>query len=274
MVNNKTGVSQRKIGNSLGLDHSTISKQLKKMGLKYRKRRRAPKATPAQKERQVERLEKLCSGPMSWSDGRDIVMDDESYLTFTGASMPGNTGFYAENVENCPDDVKFRFDQKFPDKVMIHCSISRRGFSQLYVAPKKTSMDGKLYREQALKRLVRFIDENYESRNQVIFWPDLATCHYTNENLEFLRENGIAFVKKEENPPSAPQIRPIENYWGILKMKVYEGNWSAKSREHLIRRIKIKQKEIDQNVVMKMFDKLKGKVHSANINGLNSLIKT
>ena len=57
-------------------------------------------------------------------------------------------------------------------------------------------------------------------------------------------KNGIAYVKKEENPPNAPQIRPIENYWGILKMKVYDGNWSAKDREALIRRIKIKQKRL------------------------------
>ena len=82
-----------------------------------------------------------------------------------------------------------------------------------------------------------------------------------------------AYVKKEENPPNAPQIRPIENYWGILKMKVYDGNWSAKDREALIRRIKIKQKEIDQDVVIKMFDKLKQKVHNANQNGLSSLLK-
>ena len=54
----------------------------------------------------------------------------------------------------------------------------------------------------------------------VLFWPDLATCHYKKENLDFLRDNGIAFVEKAENPPNAPQIRPIENYWGILKMKL------------------------------------------------------
>ena len=46
-------------------------------------------------------------------------------------------------------------------------------------------------------------------------------------NLAFLQEKGIAYVKKEENPPSAPQISPIKNYWGILKMKVYEGNWTV-----------------------------------------------
>ena len=32
-------------------------------------------------------------------------------------------------------------------------------------------------------------------------------------------------------------------------------------------------KKIDQNVVIKMFEKLKGKVHAANENGLNSLWK-
>ena len=84
-----------------------------------------------------------------------------------------------------------------------------------------------------------------------MFWPDLASCHYTKENLAFLEENGIAYVKKEENPPSAPQIRPIENYWGILKMKVQ-----------------------DQDIVIKMFENLKTKVHMANENGLTSLLKT
>ena len=44
-----------------------------------------------------------------------------------------------------------------------------------------------------------------------------------------------------KKPPNAPQIRTIENYWGILKMKVYEGNRTAQTRDHLIRRIKIKQ---------------------------------
>ena len=37
-----------------------------------------------------------------------------------------------------------------------------------------------------------------------------------------------------------------------------------------MRRIKIKQKEINQDVVVKMFEKLKQKVHNANKNGLNS----
>ena len=46
-----------------------------------------------------------------------------------------------------------------------------------------------------------------------------------------------------KKPPNAPQIRPIENHWGILKVKVYEGNWKAKTRDHL----KMRQKEIDRH---------------------------
>ena len=91
--------------------------------------------------------------------------------------------------------------------------------------------------------------------------------------MDFLRANGIAFVEKFENPPNTPHIRPVENYWGNLKMKIYEGNWKAKTRDHLIRRIKMKQKEINEDIVINMFDHLKVQVHVANQNRLQSLLK-
>ena len=91
--------------------------------------------------------------------------------------------------------------------------------------------------------------------------------------MEFLKNQGIAYVEKSENPPNAPQIRPIENYWAMLKMKVYEGNWTGKNRPQMIRRIKQKQKELDHGIVIRMFDNLKGRIHIAKENGLSSLIK-
>ena len=39
---------------------------------------------------------------------------------------------------------------------------------------------------------------------------------------------------RKENPPNAPQIPPIEKFWGMLKMKVYEGNWTAQDHDQLI----------------------------------------
>ena len=100
-MNNKTGVSQRKLSKKFDCCQATISNSLKKTGIFYRKRKRAPKATPAQKQKQIDRLQVLCSddGLFSHGDSRDIVVDDESYFTLSGAGMPGNTGFYSSKPE-------------------------------------------------------------------------------------------------------------------------------------------------------------------------------
>ena len=87
-----------------------------------------------------------------------------------------------------------------------------------------------------------------------------------------MKENSLTFVLKLHNLPSAPQIRPIEAFWSILKQKVYSGNWSAKDRPQLIRRIKKCALEIDPDVITKMFQNLKAKIHKANENGLTSLL--
>ena len=55
-------------------------------------------------------------------------------------------------------------------------------------------------------------------------------------------------------------------------MKVYDNNWSAKNSPQMIRRNKSKVKEIDQNMLARMIENLKAKIHSANENGLSSLL--
>ena len=71
----------------------------------------------------------------------------------------------------------------------------------------------------------------------------------------------------------APKFDQLRFFFGILKQHVYAGNWSAKSRESLIRRIKKCMAEIDMTtMVIKMFENLKPKINQANINGLDSLL--
>ena len=55
----------------------------------------------------------------------------------------------------------------------------------------------------------------------------------------------------------------ISEFYKLNIDKGKKGNWLAEDREALIRRIKIKQKEIDQDVVIKMFENLETKVHMA-----------
>ena len=75
------------------------------------------------------------------------------------------------------------------------------------------------------KRLLPFIREHHPDSNY-IFWPDLAGCHHSkqtvNKQTAWMDEN-FKSLPKEINPPNVPQARLIENFWGCLAQKVYEG---------------------------------------------------
>ena len=111
-MNNKTGVSQRKIASMLGVSQPAISKNLKKMDIGYYKRQRAPKANEKQILKQADCLKELCKagGLFSYEDNRDILLDDESWFTPDGAGMPGNSGFYSNDRSKTPHKIKFRTD--------------------------------------------------------------------------------------------------------------------------------------------------------------------
>ena len=102
----------------------------------------------------------------------------------------------------------------------------------------------------------------FKKCNFCIFF--LSNCHYAGETLKILTENNIFFVFKDKNPPSCPQIIPIENFFWILKQKVYEGNRTTNTREQLIQSIK-KITDMDMDVVIRMFDRLEEKIQQAMI---------
>ena len=69
------------------------------------------------------------------------------------------------------------------------------------------------------------------------------------------------------------QTRPVENLWGCLAQKVYQGGREAKTEEQLIRRIESKMKEYDANIVESLLEGIKAKVKSIGDNGVFALFK-
>ena len=101
------------------------------------------------------------------------------------------------------------------------------------------------------KRLLPFINHHHKNDN-ILFWPDLASSHYSKQGQEFLQTNNIKFVERQQNPPNVPQARPIETIWSLIEQKVYEGTWQAKNFEQLSRRVILKAKQLDQDLVTSM----------------------
>jgi len=67
------------------------------------------------------------------------------------------------------------------------------------------TMTGDVYLNECLKkRLIPFIKQHHEIED-VFFWPDLASSHYSKDVIAYLREENVDFVQKQDNPPNVPQ---------------------------------------------------------------------
>jgi hypothetical protein len=85
------------------------------------------------------------------------------------------------------------------------------------------SMSVKFYQEHCISTaLVPFIDENH-LENNIMFWSNLASAHYSNSTLQLLEALRTPFVSKTSNPSNIPECRPVKNLWTNLKAEVHKG---------------------------------------------------
>jgi hypothetical protein len=210
LVKNRKSVSQRLLGLKFQKHHRTIGRQIKKMKIKNYAREKTPKYTDLQALKAKKISRKLVN--QLYKSNSPIIMDDEKYFTFDGDNMPGNKRYYTDDKDNCPDDVRFIGKEKFPKKLLMWIAISDRGMSQpLFRFQKAEAIKSSIYIEECLeKRLLPFIHKHYPDFNY-LFWPDLASAHYSKETVAWMEEN-VYFVEKSSNPPNVPQARPIENF--------------------------------------------------------------
>ena len=120
--------------------------------------------------------------------------------------------------------------------------------------------------------LKRFIEEKHRGC-KVVHWPDLAPAHYDKSVLDELKRQKIPFVPKESNPPAVPQIRPIEEFFGILKDMVYADGWEAADIKQLIARIRAKIRAFPTEKCQNLFRGLKTKVRRVADRGHAALLE-
>ena len=94
--------------------------------------------------------------------------------------MPGSVRFYSDDKSKCPDNVRFKGQEKCPKMVMVWIAISPRGLSKpVFYHSGSPSVNLPIYIDKCLeKSLLQFIQEHHADPNY-IFWPDLAGAHYS-----------------------------------------------------------------------------------------------
>ena len=180
------------------------------------------------------------------------MLDDESYFTKSNTTLAGNDRFYSDDPQNAPLNVTSKFQTKFEEKVLVWIAISPRGKTKAIFFKSGLAINQHIYRKVCLDQgLIPFI-QKYYPRGTYVFWPDLTSSHYANSVLEHLKNNNIEIVPKYLNPANVPKTRPIEDFWAILKQKVYYNNWAAGDIQQLKKRIRWCLSKIDIQLVRKL----------------------
>jgi len=233
---NRKAVSIRKIAKEFEISPSSAHRILKSVGIVYRKRRKRPQYSDEDIIKIRQKALRLYRRHLV--SGCAVVMDDEIYFGLKNDEDPANSGFYTDDIKKTPPSIKYKTQKKYPTKVLLWITISERGCSRPFIIRRKSvSMNADHYLNECIKPILTEFLRKYHSDGNYIFWPDLASAHYAKKVINWMNENGINFVPKEDNPPNVPQARPIETFWSHISQKIYEGGWEAKSINQLIRRI-------------------------------------
>ncbi|KAJ8967052.1 hypothetical protein NQ317_000044 [Molorchus minor] len=165
--------------------------------------------------------------------------------------MKGNDGYYTSDVENCPNEVKFKAKAKLADKVLVWCAISEAGISAPYVGRVRgEAVDAELYTQRCLPKLLNFIN-TYHQNDDIIFGLTSLRAIMPGELENGWNKITLIMYQEKTTPPNVPQARPIEEFWSLLCRKVYDNGWEAQNEQQLQARIFRKIRKVDLNIVQR-----------------------
>ena len=174
---------------------------------------------PLYKNNQEERGKTNCRKLVEKKFVRKVViMDDETYVLNTRESTPGNKFYSFIRGQSVSPSKKFKRVEKFPKKYLVWQAIADDG---KVCKPKvlKGTMGTDTYVDCLETIMIPWIKKEYGVDN-VVFWPDMAACHYSKKTLALLDAHGIDYVGKLENAPNLPQGRPIEKFCALCKQQL------------------------------------------------------
>jgi hypothetical protein len=101
-----------------------------------------------------------------------------------------------------------------------------------------------------------------------VFWPDKASSHYAKVVTQHLDQENVNYVAKEDNPANLPEARSIEDFWAILKGRVYAKAWKAENTRQLSNRIKLCLRQMDPTLVQRLAESTKKRIDKIRRNGV------
>lgn len=253
-------ISNRKVAQKFAVSEFYVRKQKKNSSIKSYKVQKCPDRTKNDEKRAKSRARKLYDEFLTKNNGC-LIMDDESYVYLDFRQLPGASFYSAVKRYGIKKELTRKSMSKFPKKVVVWQAICKCGLkSKIFVT--KGTMNSEIYLKECLnKRLLPFIKQHKgQALDEHLFWPDLASCHYSKVVQEWYVQNNVRVVPKYANPPFVPELRPIEKYWAIIKGHLRRANKVAKDIPQFKKYWHEAANKVAQEVVQRMMEEVKKKV--------------
>lgn len=248
-------LSVRDVAKKVKMSSSYVQKAKKRAGLSSYKVNVAPNRNDEKNATAKTRARLLYNNFLTKYDC--VILDDETYIKSDFKQIPGKEYYVAKEKGGVPPKFKAKKLTKYPKKYLIWqaiCTCGRR--SQIFTTTGNVNQD--IYVNECLqKKLLPFIKSH---KGSVLFWPDLATCHYGRLAKEWYEKNNIVVVPKEANPPNCPELRPIETYWAQLKTNLRKTKATAKDISDFKRKCKRGADAVHDKTVLSLMEGMKRKV--------------
>jgi hypothetical protein len=256
IIKKNRSMSVRDVAKKCRTTSKTVQRVKRREGLKTYKKKKIPKVSEKQRQTIKTRARRLYDHLRG--NSTMLVLDDETYVKADFSTLPGPQWYTKFEGETLPDSETTIAVEKFGRKYLVWQAISSSGArSDIFVT--EGTINGKIYRDECLKkRLLPFLRK---LGVPTLFWPDLASCHYASDTLDFMNANGINVVPKDMNPPNVPQCRPIERYWAKVKDKLRTTQQSATSIKDFKLKWKRASKAVDESTVKNLMEGIPQKLH-------------
>lgn len=193
---------------------------------------------------------------MTWNNEWKVVFSDEKKFNLDG---PDGYKYYWHDLRK--EEIILARRHSRTGGIMVWGAITYYGTIDLEF--RSVTMNGETYKT-LLQNVFPSLHEKF-GHQLFIFQQDNAPIHNAKVVKDWIRSENIELLPW---PPYSPDLNIIENIWGLLSRKVYEGGRQFEMIPELVDAIKMAWSEMSQDCIQSLYNSLSNRIFEViNNNG-------